>query len=61
MKYATRGQFGGLDLKPIGGPFHGFGSQNPSEGSKEERTAHGGIEEFASRRSYLMKGAVSVG
>jgi hypothetical protein len=38
-----------------------FVPQNPGEGSEEERTARGGIEEFASRRSYLMKGTVAVG
>jgi hypothetical protein len=38
-----------------------FGPQNPDGGSEEERTACGGIEEFASRRNYLMKGAVAVG
>jgi hypothetical protein len=51
MEYATRGRFGGLGLKTIGGRFHGFGPQNPSGGSEEERTIRGGIEEFASRRS----------
>jgi hypothetical protein len=61
MEYATRGRFGGLGLKTISGRFHGFGPQNPGGGSEEERTARGGIEEFASRRSYLMKGAVAVG
>ena len=61
MEYATRGWFGGLGLKTISGRFHGFGPQNPDGGSEEERTAHGGIEKFASRRSYLMKGAVAVG
>jgi hypothetical protein len=35
--------------------------QNPDGGFEEERTARSGIEEFASRRSYLMKGAVVVG
>jgi hypothetical protein len=25
MEYATRGRFGGLDLKTIGGRFHRFG------------------------------------
>jgi hypothetical protein len=30
-------------------------------GFEEERTARDDIEEFASRRSYLMKGAVAVG
>ena len=34
--------------------------QNPGRGSEEERMARGGIEEFASRRSYLMKGVVAV-
>jgi hypothetical protein len=61
MEYDTRGQFGGLGLKTIGGRFRGFGHKNPGGGSKEERTARGGIEEFASRRSYVMKGAVVVG
>ena len=61
MEYASHGQFGGLGLKTIGGQLHGFGTQNPGEGSKNERTARGGIEEFASRRNYLMKGAVAVG
>ena len=61
MEYATRERFGGLGLKTIGGRFHRFGPQNPGRGSEEERTARGGIEEFASRRSYLMKGAVAIG
>jgi hypothetical protein len=50
-----------LGLNIIGGWFHRFGPQNLGGGSKEERTARGGIEEFASRRSYLMKGVVAVG
>ena len=61
MEYATRGRFGGLGLKTIGGRFHGFGPQNPGGGSEEERTARGDIEEFTSRRSYLMKGAMAIG
>jgi hypothetical protein len=61
MEYLTRGQFGGLGLKTIGGRFHGFWPQNPGGGSEEERTARGDIKKFASRRSYLMKGAVTVG
>jgi hypothetical protein len=61
MEYATHGLFGDLCLKTIGGRFHGFWPQNPSKGSEEKRTAHGGIEEVTSRRSYLMKGAVAVG
>ena len=61
MEYATRGRFGGLGLKTIVGRFHGFGPQHPGGGSEEERMARGGIEEFASRQSYLMKGAVAVG
>jgi hypothetical protein len=47
--------------KPLGGRVYGFGPENPSEGSEEERTTRASIEEFASKRSYLMKGAVAVG
>jgi hypothetical protein len=61
MEYATRRRFGGLGLKTIGGRVCGFGPQNPGGGSEEERTARGGIEEFVSRRSYLMKGVVAIG
>jgi hypothetical protein len=50
-----------LDLKTIGGRFHRFGPQNPGGGSEEERMVRGGIEEFASRQSYLMKDVVAVG
>jgi hypothetical protein len=53
-------RFGGLGLKTIGARFRRFGPQNPSRGSEEEWAAHGDIEEFASRQSYLMKGAVAV-
>jgi hypothetical protein len=60
MEYATHRWFGGLGLKTIGGRFRGFRPQNPSGGSEEEQTTRGGIEEFASRRSYLTKGAVAV-
>jgi hypothetical protein len=61
MEYATRERFGGLGLKTIDGRFHGFGPQNPDGGSEEELTACGGIEEFTSRQSYLMKDVVVVG
>jgi hypothetical protein len=61
MEYATRGWFGGLSLKTTGRMVFGFGPQNPGEGSEEERMTRGGIEEFVSRRSYLMKGTVAVG
>ena len=61
MEYATRARFGWLSLKTTGWTVFGFGPQNPGGGSEEERTARGGIEEFTSRRSYLMKGAVAVG
>jgi hypothetical protein len=73
MEHATRGRFGGLGLKTISGRFCGFRPQNPSGSSDEEWTARGDIEgldlktisgdieEFASRRSCLMKGAVTVG
>jgi hypothetical protein len=54
-------RFGGLGLKIIGYRFCGFGPQNSGGGSEEERTSRGGIEEFASRRSYLIKGAVAIG
>ena len=60
MEYATHGRFGGLGLKTIGGRFHGFGPKNSNRDSEAERTARGGIEEFVSRRSYLMKGTVAV-
>jgi len=49
MEYATRDG------------FRGFGPQNLGGGSEEERTIRGGIEEFAWRRSYLIKGVVAVG
>jgi hypothetical protein len=49
-----------LGLKTICSQFHGFGPQNPGGVSEEEWMARGGIEEFASRRSYLMKGVVAV-
>jgi hypothetical protein len=60
MEYATRERFGGFGLKTISGQFRRFGPQNLGRGSKEERTTRDGIEEFASRQSYLMKGAVVV-
>jgi len=40
--------------------FRGFGPQNLGGGS-EEQTVRGGIEELASRLSYLMKGSMAVG
>jgi hypothetical protein len=43
-------RFSGLGLKTIGGQVYGFVPQNLGGGSEEEQTAHGGIEEFASRR-----------
>jgi hypothetical protein len=60
MEYATHGWFGGLGLKTIGGRFRGFGPQNTDGGSEEEQTTRGGIEKFASRRIYFLKGAVAV-
>ena len=56
MEYATRGRFGGLGLKTIGDRFCEFGPQNSYEGTKKKRTTRDSIEEFASRRSYLIKG-----
>jgi hypothetical protein len=52
--------FGGSGLKTIGGQVYGFGPQNPSGRSEEERMTRGDIEEFVLRRSYLMKGVVAV-
>ena len=49
MEYATRGRFGALSLKTTGWTVFGFGPQNQGKGFEEERTAHGGIEEFVSR------------
>jgi hypothetical protein len=60
VEYATRGHFGGLSLKTIGGWFRGFGPQNSDGGFEEERTTRGSIEEFASRQSYLLKGVVAI-
>ena len=50
-----------LSLKTTKWTVSGFGPPNPGGGSEEERMARGGIEEFASRRSSHMKGAVTVG
>jgi hypothetical protein len=61
MEYATRRRFGGLGPKTIGDWFCRFGPQNSGGGFEEERTTRGGIEEFASRRSYLMKDAMALG
>jgi hypothetical protein len=58
LLYSRR--FGGLGLKTIGGRFCGFEPQNPDRGSEEKWTTCGDIEEFASRRSYLMKDAVAI-
>jgi hypothetical protein len=54
------GGFGGFILKTIGAWVYRFGPQNPGGVFEEERMACGGIEEFASRRSYLVKGAVAI-
>jgi hypothetical protein len=61
MKYATRERVWWFGLQNHRWRVYGFGPQNSGRGSEEERTARGGIEKFASRRSYLMKGAVAVG
>jgi hypothetical protein len=61
MEYATRGGLVVWASKPSGGRVYGFVPQNLGGGSEEEQTARGGIEEFASRRSYLMKGMVVIG
>jgi hypothetical protein len=59
VRYSRR--FDGLGLKIIGRMVFGFGPQNPGIGFEEERTARGGIEEFVSKQSYLMKRMVTVG
>jgi hypothetical protein len=61
MEYATHNGLVVWASKPSDGRVYGFGPQNLSGGSEEERMARGGIEEFASRQSYLMKGAMAVG
>jgi hypothetical protein len=53
-------RFGGLSLKTISGRVYGFRPQNMGRCSEEEWTTYDDIEEFALRRSYLMKGAVIV-
>jgi hypothetical protein len=60
MEYATHGDLVVWVPKSSGGRVYWFGPQNPGGGFEEERTARGGIEEFASRRSYLMKGMMAV-
>jgi hypothetical protein len=52
MKYATRERVWWLGPQNYQWRIYEFGPQNPDGGSKEERTARGGIREFASRRSY---------
>jgi hypothetical protein len=61
MEYATRGGLVVWASKPSGGRVYGFRPQNPGGGFEEERTTRGGIKEFTSRRSYLMKGVVTIG
>ena len=61
IEYATRGRFGWLSLKTTGWTVSRFGPQNLGGGSEEDQTSRGGIKEFVSRRSHLMKGAVVVG
>jgi hypothetical protein len=61
MEYATRGSFVVWASKPLGGWVYGFGPQNLGGGFEEEQMAHGDIEEFTLRRSYLVKSAVAVG
>jgi hypothetical protein len=61
MEYATREWVWWFGLQNHRWRVYGFEPQNPSGGSEEEQTACGGIEEFASRRSFLMKGVVAIG
>jgi hypothetical protein len=61
MEYATHERIWWFEPQNHRWRVYEFGPQNPGGGSEEKRTAHDGIEEFASRRSYLIKGAVAVG
>jgi hypothetical protein len=61
MEYATRERVWWFGPQNHRWQVYGFGPQNTGGGSEEERTTRDGIEEFASRRSYLMKGTVAVG
>jgi hypothetical protein len=61
MEYATRVRVRWFGPQNHRWRVYGFGAQNSGGDSEEEWTACGGIEEFASRRSYLMKGVVAVG
>jgi hypothetical protein len=60
MEYITRKRVWWFGPQNHQWRVYGFGPQNPGKGSEKERTTRGGIEEFALRRSYLMKGAVAV-
>jgi hypothetical protein len=61
MKYAPRERVWWFGPQNHRWRIYGFVSQNPDGGSEEEQTSRGGVGEFASRQSYLMKGAVAVG
>jgi hypothetical protein len=61
MEYATRERVWWFGPQNHRCRVYGFRLQNLGEGSEEERTTRGDIEEFVSRQSYLMKGAVAVG
>jgi hypothetical protein len=49
MEYATRERVWWFGPQNHRWRVYGFRPQNPGEGSEEERTARGGIREFASR------------
>jgi hypothetical protein len=61
MEYARRERVRWFEPQNHRYLVYGFESQNPGKASEEEQTTRGGIKEFASRQSYLMKGAVAVG
>jgi hypothetical protein len=61
MEYTTRCDLVVWASKLSGGRVYGFEPQNLGGGSEEEQMTCGGIEKFASRRSYLMKDVVAVG
>jgi hypothetical protein len=60
MEYATRERVWWFGPQNHRWRVYGFRPQNLGGGSEEERMTRGGIEEFTSRRSYLMKGTVAI-
>jgi hypothetical protein len=61
MEYATREWVWWFGPQNHRWRVYGFGPQNPGRGSEEKQTTRDGIEKFALRRNYLIKGAMTVG